>query len=100
MLHRFDGLVDMETSAEDAEVLRFPPVVPRRHLESAGYLRSFPHLAGSVFSFSGEEAEAAEPDARASRHEDWNDLQSMTDLMLTPAACYPVYPWLASAGAI
>ena len=31
-------------------------------------------------------------------HEDWSDSQTMTDFVLLPAACYPVYPWVASAG--
>ena len=39
--------------------LRFPPLLPRRQLETNGYLTSFPHLAGTVFAFEGNEAEAA-----------------------------------------
>ncbi|HLL91605.1 MAG TPA: hypothetical protein VK252_01600, partial [Solirubrobacteraceae bacterium] len=35
---------------------------------------------------------------RASRHEDWSEFQGMTDLVLTPAACYPVYPAVAARG--
>ena len=35
---------------------------------------------------------------RANRHEDWSEFQSMTDLVLTPAACYPVYPAVAARG--
>ena len=45
--------------------LRFPPVLPRRQLETIGYLKSFPHLAGSVFAFEGDEAQALEQDERA-----------------------------------
>ena len=33
-----------------------------------------------------------------SRHEDWSEFQSMSDLVLTPAACYPVYPAIAARG--
>ena len=73
-------------------------MLPRRDLETVGYLRSFPHLAGSIFAFEGTEAQAAEQLARASRHEDWSEFQTMTDLVLTPAACYPVYPAIAARG--
>ena len=32
---------------------------PRAQLETSGYLASFPHLAGSVFAFDGDERGAA-----------------------------------------
>jgi seryl-tRNA synthetase len=83
---------------DEPERLRFPPVLPRRHLETSGYLRSFPHLLGSVFAFTGDERNAAEQEARASRHEDWSEFQQLTDLVLLPAACYPVYPAIAARG--
>ncbi|HEX5307720.1 MAG TPA: amino acid--[acyl-carrier-protein] ligase [Solirubrobacteraceae bacterium] len=85
-------------SAERPEQLRFPPVLPRRDLETVGYLKSFPHLAGSIFAFDGSEQQAGEQYDRASRHEDWSEFQSMTELVLTPAACYPVYPAIAARG--
>ena len=34
------------------------------------------------------------------RHEDWSEFQRMTDLVLKPAACYPVYPAIAARGAL
>jgi seryl-tRNA synthetase len=83
---------------DEPERLRFPPVLPRKHLETSGYLRSFPHLLGSVFAFTGDERAAAEQEARASRHEDWGEFQELTDLVLLPAACYPVYPAIAARG--
>lgn len=88
-----------KAAVEDgAERLRFPPVLPRRSLESSGYLASFPHLAGSVFAFEGTDAQAAAQSQRAERHEDWSEFQQITDLMLMPAACYPVYPAIAARG--
>jgi seryl-tRNA synthetase len=94
----FDDLVTRASADEGAEPLRFPPVLPRRQLETTGYLKSFPHLAGSVWSFEGTEAQALEQHERASRHEDWSEFQSMTELVLMPAACYPVYPAVAARG--
>jgi len=83
---------------EPYEVMRFPPLLPRHQLERLGYLKTFPHLAGTVFSFEGGDAEAAEQEERAARHEDWSGFQRMTDLVLVPAACYPVYPAVAQRG--
>jgi seryl-tRNA synthetase len=95
---RFDDLVTREALPEAAERLRFPPIMQRGHFESAGFLKSFPHLAGSVFAFEGTEMQAAQQQESASRHEDWSEFQSMTDLVLVPAACYPAYPVIAARG--
>lgn len=92
------ALVTREAVVDEPERLSFPPALPRRQLESIDYLQSFPHLAGTVFSFHGDEQQAAEQHERASAHEDWSAFQSMTDLVLTPAACYPVYPAIAARG--
>jgi seryl-tRNA synthetase len=95
---RVDDLVTRTGEPEQPEQLRFPPVLARRDLESVGYLKNFPHLAGSIFAFAGDESQAAEQYERARRHEDWSEHQSMTELVLTPAACYPVYPAIAARG--
>jgi seryl-tRNA synthetase len=95
---RVAALVTRAAAAEAPEQLRFPPILPRRDLERVGYLKSFPHLAGSIFAFTGTEAQASDQYERASRHEDWSEFQGMTDLVLTPAACYPVYPAIAARG--
>ncbi len=95
---RFAALVTRAAAAEAPEQLRFPPILPRSDLERIGYLNSFPHLAGSIFAFEGTEAQAAEQYERACCHEDWSEFQGMTDLVLTPAACYPVYPAIAARG--
>jgi seryl-tRNA synthetase len=94
----FDRLVTRAGADDDPERMAFPPLLPRRQLEEIGYLKSFPHLAGSIFAFDGDEEQAAEQEERAGRHEDWSEFQSMTDLVLTPAACYPVYPAVAARG--
>jgi seryl-tRNA synthetase len=96
----FDALVTRTAAIDEPERMAFPPLLPRRQLEQIGYLKSFPHLAGSVFAFKGDEEQAAVQEERASRHEDWSEFQQMTDLVLTPAACYPVYPAVAARGAL
>ena len=52
---RLDERLSSEAGSRGAERLRFPPLLPRRQLESSGYLNSFPHLAGSIYSFDGNE---------------------------------------------
>lgn len=95
---RFDELVSRAAADDESETLCFPPLLPRRQLESSGYLATFPHLAGSVFAFDGSEADATEQAERAARGADWSEFQRMTDLMLVPAACYPVYPAIGGRG--
>ena len=94
----FDAMVTDAAVVDRPERLTFPPLVPRRQIEQIGYLKSFPHLAGSIFAFDGGEEDAATQEELAGRHEDWSEFQGMTDLMLTPAACYPVYPAVAARG--
>ena len=94
----FTDLVARTAAVDKPESMRFPPLLPRFQIETNGYLASFPHLAGSVFSFDGTDAEALELETTAGRHEDWSHLQTMTDLVVLPAACYPIYPEIAKRG--
>ena len=81
-----------------AEVLRFPPVMSRALLEKSGYLKSFPHLLGCVSALSGTEATIrALVDGRFA-DQAWVEGLAATDLVLTPAACYQVYPIVATRG--
>jgi seryl-tRNA synthetase len=96
----FDAMVTAAAAEEAPEHMVFPPLLPRRQMEDVGYLKSFPHLACTVFSFEGDEEQAAEQESRAEAHEDWSEHQRMTDLVLKPAACYPVYPAVATRGAL
>jgi seryl-tRNA synthetase len=97
---RFDEHVSRAAAPEAPEILRFPPLLPRRQLEDVGYLDNFPHLAGTVFAFEGSEAQARAQAQRAGAHEDWSEHQHMSDLVLLPAVCYPVYPAIARRGAL
>jgi len=82
------------------EVLRFPPVMSRRNLEKSGYLHSFPHLLGAVCCLHGEEAEIRAAVERPEAAGGWVASLAATDLVLSPAACYPVYPLAAARGAV
>jgi seryl-tRNA synthetase len=93
---RFGRLVTEAGAGARPEVLRFPPVIPRAVLERSEYLKSFPHLAGSVHAFAGDDAGHATLLELVERGEDWGGGLAATQVVLTPAACYPVYP--AAAG--
>jgi seryl-tRNA synthetase len=84
----------------DTEVLRFPPVMSRRQLEKSGYLQSFPHFLGCVSCLAGAEAEVRASVERYESGGDWTSGLTAADLVLSPAACYPVYPLVASRGQV
>src|SRR5579862_4448399 len=95
-----NGLVDLisEYREPDTEVLRFPPVMSRRQVEKSGYLKSFPYFLGCVSCLAGEESFIRATVKRHEAGEDWTPALSAVDLVLAPAACYPVYPLVASRG--
>jgi seryl-tRNA synthetase len=90
-----DGLNRMiaVAAAPDApQRLRFPPIIARATYEATDHLTSFPDLMGAIHGFRG-----GEPEHRALRSafetgQDWAAQLSTTNLMLCPAACYPLYP--------
>jgi len=99
MIERLTAFITRERDPR-AEVLRFPPVMSRRQLEKSGYLKSFPNLLGCVCALHGSEAAIR---AAADRHEsggDWTTSLAASDLVLSPAACYPLYPLVAARGRI
>lgn len=86
--------------AAGTEVLRFPPVMSRALLEKSGYLKSFPHLLGCVSSLTGTESSIRALVAGQAAGKEWVDGLAATDLVLTPAACYQVYPIIAARGEV
>jgi seryl-tRNA synthetase len=96
------GLVEFLSRLRDerAEVLRFPPVMSRRQLEKSGYLKSFPNLLGCVCALHGSEAAIRSAADRYESGGDWTTSLGASDLVLSPAACYPLYPLIAGRGRI
>lgn len=85
---------------EEAEVFRFPPVMSLKQLEKQGYLNSFPQLLGCVCALHGSEQEVGASVERARNGADWTRETTSADLVLSPAACYPIYPIAAERGAV
>jgi seryl-tRNA synthetase len=84
----------------DAEIFKFPPVMSRAQVERSGYLKSFPHLLGCVNCLRGTEPELRTLVESAGTGKDWVGALRATDLVLAPAACYPIYPMLAGRGTV
>ena len=96
-LTRIDHLVAATGAQDDAEVMRFPPIVNRADFERSGFLDSFPHLAATIHSFVGGESAHRELLRAVADGGDWSSAFPAAAVVLTPAACYPVYPLLAGA---
>ena len=94
-VQRVDRLVARRGAVDAPEVMRFSPLVPRSCLERSGYLESFPHLAGSVHSFTGDQRAHRALVQSVKDGRNWAAHLPPTAGVLTPAACYPVYPLLS-----
>jgi seryl-tRNA synthetase len=96
----FERLIDTFGGADGAEAIRFPPGMNRAYFESSGYMKSFPQLAGTVHSFCGNDHDHMSLLQCMEEGNDWTKEQKATDIALTPAACYPLYPTVAKRGPI
>jgi seryl-tRNA synthetase len=85
---------------QDAEVFRFPPVMSRSSLEKQGYLQSFPNLVGAVCCLEGSDREIMASAGKNETGGSWTEDLVPADLVLAPAACYPVYPIAAERGVV
>ena len=92
---------------QEPEVLRFPPAMRRTDFEDSEYLKNFPQLAGTIHSFCGNDAgqmrllrclDDAMNKSDDDRDAEWMEQQKPTRVVLTPAACYPIYPVMARRG--
>jgi seryl-tRNA synthetase len=99
VLERMAALLGNWGRTRNAELLRFPPGMQRDSLVRAGYFKSFPQLAGTIHAFCGNDRDHRQM-LRCMDAEDpsWLEMQQPTDVAMTPAACYPVYPITAARG--
>ena len=74
------------------EVLRFPPILSRSTYLSTDHIETFPDLMGSVHSFLGNEKEHLQLVQKKEEGGDWSKGLTATEVMMVPAACYPLYP--------
>jgi len=96
VIDRFETLLDR--LAGSAERLRFPPGMNRAQFARSGYMKSFPQLAGAVHSFCGDAHAHSDLMSALETGRPWDHALSATDVALTPATCYPLYPIVAARG--
>ncbi len=87
-----EALVTRAGADQRAEVMRFPPVFPRAAYEKTNHAHNFPDLLGSVHTFTGGRREHLALLETYEAGEDWTRDLVPAEVMLIPAACYPLYP--------
>ncbi len=95
-----DAMVGGTGAGDHPEVLRFQPAMVRSQLVRSGYLKSFPQLLGTIHCFCGNESEHRALLKCVDEGKEWIGQQEPTDLLLTPASCYPLYPIIARRGVL
>jgi seryl-tRNA synthetase len=92
VVEHFDQYVTRAGAPFRAEVRRFPPLMSRAHYERMDHLETFPNLMGSVHTFTGTDEDHLELMRKRAVGEDWSAALRPTEVMMAPAACYPLYP--------
>lgn len=92
VIERFERAVTCRGAQFKAEVMRFPAILNRRDYLKTNHIETFPDLMGSIHSFTGNERDHVQMLQKRERGEDWTRDLTPTDVMMTPAACYPLYP--------
>jgi len=87
-------------TGDKPELLRFPPVMDQEILVKNGYFVGFPHLAGCIHSFVGDEEDHQRLIEKIYCDEPIGDEFKSTSCVMPPAACYPLYPVVAARGAV
>ena len=101
----FEGIVDKlesfisrEGAFQNPEVMRFPPILSRETYIATDHIENMPDLMGSVHSFDGGDRDQRKLIERVHAGEqDWASDLCATEVMLAPAACYPLYPTATGA---
>ena len=97
VIERFDALVSREGAKLRPEVMRFPPIFSRANYEKIDHIHNFPDLMGSLHTFTGGDREHRAMLEKFQQKEDWSRELSASQVMMTPAICYPLYPTLSGA---
>ena len=95
VIERFDALVSREGARLHPEVMRFPPIFSRANYEKIDHIHNFPDLMGSLHTFCGGDHEHRAMLDKFERKEDWSRDLAASQVMMTPAICYPLYPTAA-----
>ena len=92
VIEKFEDYVTRMGQDLSPEVFRFPPILNRQSYQRTNHLETFPDLMGSVHSFTGNTKDHAKLMNAKAAGEDWSKGLDATEVMMVPAACYPLYP--------
>lgn len=92
VLQNLDRLITRRASHIKCDVMRLPGLLAREHYLKTSHIENFPDLMGSVHSFMGKDREHMAMLAKRQAGEDWTQDLKPSELMLSPACCYPLYP--------
>ncbi|MGX5200659.1 amino acid--[acyl-carrier-protein] ligase [Aliikangiella sp. IMCC44632] len=96
IVEAFERYVSSQGKALNPEVMRFPPILNRQTYLSTDHIETMPDLMGSVHTFKGSQREHVAMINKKLDGEDWTSELAPTDVMMVPAACYPLYPTAAN----
>jgi seryl-tRNA synthetase len=92
IVEHFEALVTRAAADTRPEVVRFPPILNRDTYLRTDHLETFPNLMGSVHSYAGTDRELPRLLEQKAAGAEWTRELAPTDVMMVPAACYPIYP--------
>ena len=95
VIDKFDALVSKHGRELNPVVMRFPPVFARSNYEKIDHINNFPDLMGSVHTFTGDDKAHRAMLTKFTAKEDWSRDLAASEVMMTPAICYPLYPTVA-----
>jgi len=96
IIEHFEAYVTQMGSHLNPEVVRFPPIINRDTYLATDHIETFPDLMGSVHTFKGDERQHIKMVQKKQDGDDWSSELSATQVMMVPAACYPLYPTAAN----
>jgi seryl-tRNA synthetase len=92
VVERFERFITRMGAHLKPEVMRFPPVFARKHYCCIDHMENFPNLMGSIHTFKGQDREHMALLRKKAEGADWSRDLEPADVMMVPAACYPLYP--------
>jgi seryl-tRNA synthetase len=92
IIEHFERYVTRMGAHLKPEVMRFPPILSRKAYLTTDHIETFPNLMGSVHSFMGKDRDHLAMLEKKKMGQEWTGDLKPTDVMMVPAACYPLYP--------
>jgi seryl-tRNA synthetase len=92
VVERFERFITRMGTHLKPEVMRFPPVFARKDYCCIDHMENFPNLMGSIHTFKGRDREHMALLQKKAEGADWTRDLEAADMMMVPAACYPLYP--------